>query len=72
MSYVLHFATGYDKHGELTRTRKLRRKFMEDRYSKLIEAAYNEQTEVLAETEVKYRDGRIGKITTPVTIKSVE
>lgn len=58
--------------GELTRTRKLRRGFMEDRYRQLIEAAYNSEHEILAETEVKYRDGRIGKVTTSVNIKTVE
>lgn len=58
--------------GELTRTRKLRRKVLEDRYSSLIEAAYNNETKLLVETEVKYQDGRRGKITTPVYIRTIE
>jgi len=57
--------------GELTRTRKLRRTFLEERYRELIEAAYNGQSQVTANTEVKYRDGRVGKITTPVHISLV-
>ena len=57
--------------GELTRTRKLRRTFLEERYGELMEAAYNDQSQVIATTEVKYRDGRVGKIETPVRIESV-
>jgi long-chain acyl-CoA synthetase len=58
--------------GELTRTRKLRRKFMEERYSKLIEASYSGVATILVEAEVKYQDGRVGKIATPINIKTVE
>ena len=42
---------------ELTRTRKLRRKLIEDRYSEIIEAIYAGKEEVSAEVQVKYRDG---------------
>jgi len=57
---------------ELTRTRKLRRKFMEERYKELVDAIYSDKGKITAETYVKYRDGRIGKITASVNIKSLD
>ena len=58
--------------GELTRTRKLRRTFMEERYRELIDAIYGDKTEVPIEARVKYRDGRVGTIKTNLSIKSIE
>jgi long-chain acyl-CoA synthetase len=58
--------------GELTRTRKLRRTFLEERYRELIDAIYADKTEVLIEAQVGYRDGRMGTIKTTINIKSVE
>jgi long-chain acyl-CoA synthetase len=58
--------------GELTRTRKLRRAFMKDRYRRLIEAIYSDQTEVPVEAEVRYRDGRMRAIQTTIGIESLE
>ncbi|MBA7486021.1 Long-chain-fatty-acid--CoA ligase FadD15 [subsurface metagenome] len=58
--------------GELTRNRKLRRIFMEERYRELINAIYNDKPEVLIEAQVRYRDGRMGTIKTTISIKSVE
>jgi len=57
---------------ELTRNKKLRRKFLEDRYRELIEAIYGNKTEVPIEARVRYRDGRMGTIKTTLSIKSVE
>jgi long-chain acyl-CoA synthetase len=56
--------------GELTRTRKLRRNFMAERYKQLIEAAYEGRDSIMVEAEVKYRDGRKGKVTTAINIRS--
>jgi long-chain acyl-CoA synthetase len=53
---------------ELTRTRKLRRGFMEERYSQLVDAIYEDQTGVDVEAHVKYRDGREGTIKTNLKI----
>ncbi|MGA2464259.1 MAG: AMP-binding protein [Thermodesulfobacteriota bacterium] len=53
---------------ELTRTRKLRRDFIENRYSDFIKAIYGDQTEVIAEVPVKYRDGRTGILKTSTRI----
>jgi long-chain acyl-CoA synthetase len=58
--------------GELTRTRKLRRTFLEERYRELIDAIYADKTEVPIEAQVGYRDGRMGTIKTTINIKSVE
>jgi long-chain acyl-CoA synthetase len=57
---------------ELTRNRKLRRFFLEERYHELIGAIYTDKTEIPVETQVKYRDGRMGIIKTNISIKSVE
>jgi long-chain acyl-CoA synthetase len=57
--------------GELTRTRKLRRTFLEGRYRELIDAIYADKTEVSIEARVKHRDGRMGTIKTTLSIKSV-
>jgi long-chain acyl-CoA synthetase len=58
--------------GELTRTRKLRRTFLQERYRELIDAIYGDKTEVPIEARVRYRDGRVGTIKTTLSIKSVE
>jgi long-chain acyl-CoA synthetase len=58
--------------GELTRTRKLRRTFLEKRYCGIIDAIYGDKTEVPIEARVRYRDGRMGTIKTMLTITSVE
>jgi long-chain acyl-CoA synthetase len=57
---------------ELTRTRKLRRAFLEERYRELVVAIQCDKTEVPIEAEVRYRDGRTGKLTTSIRIQSVE
>jgi len=57
---------------ELTRSRKLRRTFLEERYRELIDAIYGDKTEVPLEAQVRYRDGRMGTIKTNISIKSVE
>jgi long-chain acyl-CoA synthetase len=58
--------------GELTKTRKLRRSFLEEKYKDLIEAAYSGRTKVTTEAQVKYRDGRTAKIQTEITIKDAQ
>lgn len=56
---------------ELTRTRKLRRGFLEERYSGLIEAVYGGQEFYEAEVPVKYRDGRTGLVKTDTRINPI-
>ncbi|MBL7210033.1 MAG: AMP-binding protein [Dehalococcoidia bacterium] len=57
---------------EMTRTRKLRRTFVEDKYQHLIQTLYSGESELPMESEVVYRDGRRAKITTSVRINTVE
>lgn len=54
--------------GELTRTRKLRRSFLEQRYSALIDAMYAGRGNVELEINVTYQDGRHGKFVATVFI----
>ncbi len=53
---------------ELTRTRKLRREFMEQRYKDLIEAVYSDKTSIAVEAPVTYRDGRKGVVATEIKV----
>lgn len=48
--------------GEITRTRKVRRRVIEKRYATLLAALYDKSNEVFVETEVTYEDGRKGSI----------
>ncbi|MEJ2558804.1 MAG: AMP-binding protein [Anaerolineae bacterium] len=57
---------------ELTRTRKLRRGFVEQRYRQMIEAMYTGLDEVRVRAEVKYRDGRQGVVETPIRVCSLD
>jgi len=56
---------------EMTRTRKLRRTFVEDRYHELIEALYGGEAELPMESEVVYRDGRRARVKTSMKINTV-
>lgn len=55
--------------GEMTRTMKVRRSFISDRYNELIEALYDGSSEKFIETEVVFEDGRKGKISATVSIQ---
>ena len=64
---ILHKELDADD-GELTRTQKVRRSAIGGRYLALIEALYDGSTEVFAETEVTFEDGRKGVIAANVAI----
>lgn len=57
---------------ELTRTRKLRREFMEQRYKELIDALYSGKDKVDVQAPVTYRDGRKGVVTTSIQIRNLQ
>ena len=57
---------------ELTRTRKLRRRFMEERYREIIAAMYEGRPEVRVRAEVRYRDGRTGVVETAVRVCALD
>jgi long-chain acyl-CoA synthetase len=44
----------------MTRTRKVRRRIVEDKFKDLIDALYSGAPQVYTETEVTYEDGRKG------------
>lgn len=54
---------------ELTRTRKVRRGFIAEKYAALVEALYSAKDSCFIETEVKFEDGRKGKISADVQIR---
>ena len=47
---------------ELTRTRKVRRGFIAQKYAVLVDALYGGRTEQFVETQVKFEDGRTGTV----------
>jgi len=53
---------------ELTRTRKLRREFMEERYSDLIKGIYGDGEDIKVKAAITYRDGRQGVVTTSIKV----
>jgi len=56
---------------ELTRTRKLRREFMEGRYKDLIDTMYGDRESVTVEAPVTYRDGRKGIVSTTIKVRNI-
>lgn len=67
---ILHKAFDADE-AELTRTRKLRRGFMAERYKDMIEAIYGGRDSVNVRAEVKYRDGRTAYVETAVRVMTL-
>jgi long-chain acyl-CoA synthetase len=57
---------------ELTRTRKVRRKFVIERYKDLIEALYGDKEELDIEADIKYQDGTGYRMKTSVMVKTLD
>lgn len=68
---VLHKELDADD-GELTRTRKVRRKIIGEKFEDLVNALYDGSTSVYTETEVTYEDGRKGKIKATLEIRDAK
>jgi long-chain acyl-CoA synthetase len=64
---VLHKELDADD-GEMTRTRKVRRVIVEDKYSDIINALYDGSSQISTRTEVTYEDGRKGSISATLDI----
>ena len=68
---VLHKELDADD-GELTRTRKVRREFVGEKYQTLIDALYSDQQHVEVESEVTFEDGSKGSISADLKIYSLQ
>ena len=68
---VLHKELDADD-GEMTRTRKVRRRIVEEKFADLIDALYSGKTEQYTETEVTYEDGRKGSIKATLEIRDAK
>ncbi len=64
---VLHKELDADD-GELTRTNKVRRGFIADKYQVLVDALYGGKHEQFIETQVKFEDGRTGSVSATLKI----
>ena len=64
---VLHKELDADD-GELTRTNKVRRGFIGDKYGVLVDALYAGRAEQYIETQVKFEDGRTGSVSATLKI----
>ncbi len=67
---ILHKELDADD-GEMTRTRKVRRKIVGEKFNDLLEALYGGKSEIYTETEVTYEDGRKGSISATLEIRDV-
>ena len=68
---VLHKELDADD-GEMTRTRKVRRRIIEEKFADLIAALYDGSSSVYTETEVTYEDGRKGKIKATLELRDAK
>ena len=68
---VLHKQLDADD-GELTRTQKVRRRVIEEKYSDIIAALYDGSEQISTTTEVTYEDGRKGAISATLLIQTAQ
>jgi long-chain acyl-CoA synthetase len=68
---VLHKELDADD-GELTRTNKVRRGFIAEKYQVLVDALYGGKTEQYIETQVKFEDGRTGSVNATLRISDTK
>jgi long-chain acyl-CoA synthetase len=68
---VLHKQLDADD-GELTRTQKVRRKIIGEKFEDLVSALYDGSPKIYTETEVTYEDGRKGKISATLEIRDAK
>lgn len=65
---VLHKELDADD-GEMTRTRKVRRKIVEEKFSDLVNGLYGSASSISTTTEVTYEDGRKGSISATLELR---
>jgi len=64
---VLHKELDADD-GELTRTRKVRRRHIGEKYAVLVDALYSDKTSCFVETQMRFEDGRTGTVSADLRI----
>lgn len=68
---ILHKELDADD-GELTRTRKVRRRIIAERYGTLIEGLYSDQDMISIESQMTFEDGRTGQLKADLKIRDVD
>jgi long-chain acyl-CoA synthetase len=68
---ILHKELDADD-GELTRTRKVRRGHVGEKYAPLVEALYGGKDSIHVEAQVRYEDGRIGSVSADLKIRDAK
>ena len=68
---ILHKELDADD-GELTRTRKVRRGYIAERYQALLDALYGGKDSVHVDMQVKYEDGRTGMLSADLAIRDAK
>lgn len=68
---ILHKELDADD-GELTRTRKVRRRIIAERYGELIEALYGDKENVSVEAKITFEDGRTGVLKADLKVRAAE
>ncbi|MBT8420661.1 MAG: AMP-binding protein [Gammaproteobacteria bacterium] len=71
LKFILLFKEMDPDDGELTRTRKLRRALINERYTQVIEALYSDAPIAHIDTHVTYEDGRKGRIQADMEIRMI-
>ncbi|WP_158965905.1 AMP-binding protein [Chachezhania sediminis] len=68
---ILHKELDADD-GELTRTRKVRRRIIEEKFADIVTALYDGSERISTRTEVTYEDGRKGSISATLEIRTAD
>ncbi|MGB7631579.1 MAG: hypothetical protein WBM29_10955, partial [Candidatus Deferrimicrobium sp.] len=56
---------------ELTRTRKVRRAFVAERYKHVVEGIYAGEAAIPIDATIKYQDGKTSRIRTTLTVRNL-
>jgi long-chain acyl-CoA synthetase len=71
MRFVLLYKELDADDDELTRTRKVRRAFVEERYGHVIEGIYAGETSIPVDAVIKYQDGKTSQIRTKLAVQNL-